>query len=325
MAINPEKEEYELQHYNFSSEELVAQNVQMVQSLLNKSLSVFTDQLILKQQIPEASAERLRASCTKTAIAMYNDCQPAMNKLNELYRQTFSIPENVLLPTDLLQARGYTEELVSTLTQEVQSAKDAVMQGAVFLESLEAEMEVHRALVPSYDAEEEVVEMLKHFQEEEIDPDDVSDLVKRLEIAGVIADSSGPGATRLRNFINTSTPMKQAALAGNARSMTGVTPLYSANGPSCRISSRNTSRIPFGYVPSGAVCSRDFSTSAGIPIAQFAMPAIPPAKIVPSNPIEASCFFSPAFGARARWMYSYVRKYMPEAGTSRNNVANAPL
>lgn len=46
--------------------------------------------------------------------------------------------------------------------------------------------------------------------------------------------------------------MKQAALAGNALSITGVTPLYKANGPSVLISSRKTSRIPFLYVPCGA-------------------------------------------------------------------------
>lgn len=49
-----------------------------------------------------------------------------------------------------------------------------------------------------------------------------------------------------------SKPMKQAAFAGNARSITGVTPLYKANGPSLRINSVNTSRMP-AYVPAGAI------------------------------------------------------------------------
>lgn len=60
----------------------------------------------------------------------------------------------------------------------------------------------------------------------------------------------------------TSKPMKQAALAGNARSTTGVMPLYKADGPSLRINSRNTSRMPL-YLPAGAVCKRLFRTSAG--------------------------------------------------------------
>uniref|UniRef100_A0A182K6M1 Protein MIS12 homolog n=1 Tax=Anopheles christyi TaxID=43041 RepID=A0A182K6M1_9DIPT len=192
MAINPAKEEYELQHFNFSSEEIVAQNIQMVQSLLDKSLAVFTEQLIEKQQIPEEPAARLRASCNKTALAMYNDCLPAMDRLNALYRKTFSIPDNVLLPTDMLQTRGYTDELVATLEQEVQSAKDAVMQGAVFLASLDAEMELHRSLEACYEAEEDIVELLKDLQEQEIDPQDMVDMVRRLEIAGIVEDSGPP-------------------------------------------------------------------------------------------------------------------------------------
>lgn len=59
------------------------------------------------------------------------------------------------------------------------------------------------------------------------------------------------GATVFKNFIAISNPMKQAALAGKALSITGVTPLYRANGPSLRINSLNTSRMPL-YVPGGA-------------------------------------------------------------------------
>ncbi|EDO63792.1 AGAP006105-PA [Anopheles gambiae str. PEST] len=186
MAKAPAKEEYELQHFNFSLEELVAQNAEMVQSLQSKLLSRFTEKLIEKRQIPPEPAERLRASCNKTALAMYSDCQPALDHLNALFRQTFAIPDNVLLPTDVLQSRGYTEELVGSLEQEVRSAKDAVMQGAVFIASLDAEMELHRALEPCYQAEEDVVELLKELQEEEIDPQDVFDMVKRMEIAGIV-------------------------------------------------------------------------------------------------------------------------------------------
>lgn len=54
------------------------------------------------------------------------------------------------------------------------------------------------------------------------------------------------GTVKFKKFMAISNPMKQAALAGNARSITGVTPLYSADGPSLRINSRNTSRMPFG-------------------------------------------------------------------------------
>lgn len=45
------------------------------------------------------------------------------------------------------------------------------------------------------------------------------------------------------------TEQKLTALAGNARSITGVTPRYSAMIPSSLNSCLATSRIPLGYVP----------------------------------------------------------------------------
>lgn len=56
----------------------------------------------------------------------------------------------------------------------------------------------------------------------------------------------------------TSYPKKQAALAGKARIITGAAPLNSARGPSVRMISTNTLRIPLGYVPSGAEDKRYF-------------------------------------------------------------------
>lgn len=54
----------------------------------------------------------------------------------------------------------------------------------------------------------------------------------------------------MANSLNAnSKPKKHAAFAGNARSITGVKPLKSARGPSSRIISRNTPRIPENYVP----------------------------------------------------------------------------
>ncbi|XP_058126375.1 uncharacterized protein LOC131282968 [Anopheles ziemanni] len=201
MDMDPEKEEYELQHFNFSSEEIVAQNTQMVQTLLRSSFSEFTEQFIQKQKIPPAAADQLRANCTKTSIDMYNDCLPAINALSALYRETFTIPDNVLLPTDLLQTRGQTEQLVNELAKEVRNAKEAVMQGAVFLASLDAEVELHQALEQCHEAEDAVVELLKDFQEEDVDSDEVSDLVKRLEIAGIIKNDWERESVEFDNFL----------------------------------------------------------------------------------------------------------------------------
>uniref|UniRef100_A0AAG5D2Z0 Protein MIS12 homolog n=1 Tax=Anopheles atroparvus TaxID=41427 RepID=A0AAG5D2Z0_ANOAO len=199
--MDPEKEEYELQHFNFTSGEIVTQNIEMVQTLLRSSFAEFTEQFVKKQQIPQASADQLRANCAKTSIEMYNDCLPAINALNALYRETFTIPENVLLPTNLLQTRGQTEDLVNELTKEVSNAKEAVLQGAVFLASLDAEAEFHQALEQCQEAEEAVVELLKDFQEEEVDSDEVSDLVKRLEIAGIIQDNFERDGAELDTFL----------------------------------------------------------------------------------------------------------------------------
>lgn len=111
------------------------------------------------------------------------------------------------------------------------------------------------------------------------------------------------------------------ALAGNARSKTGVIPLYKPATPSSRITCRNTSRTPLGYVPSGAVCRRDFSTSGGSPTSQLHIPAMPPAKTARKGLMSVG---SAPTGARAFFSHSYVIKYMPLAGTSRSRVAPVP-
>lgn len=121
------------------------------------------------------------------------------------------------------------------------------------------------------------------------------------------------GEILFKKFIQTSKPKKQAAFAGNALNITGTIPLYKASGPSRLINSRKTSRIPFLYVPSGAVWKRLLSTSAGIPIAQLLIPAQPPANIAPNITLPPSMpHFSPAHFLT----HSYVKKYAPEAGTS---------
>ena len=88
------------------------------------------------------------------------------------------------------------------------------------------------------------------------------------------------------SFMEVSYPKNKAALDGAARNNVGTNPLYRAFGPSSRIRQRNTSRTPRGYVPSGAVWYRVFSTSKGKTTVQKAMPANPPAtatEIVPAS------------------------------------------
>lgn len=103
---------------------------------------------------------------------------------------------------------------------------------------------------------------------------------------------------------------------GKALAITGANPLYSANGPSFLINCLNTSPIPL-YFPSGAVCSRLLRTSCGMPTAQLDTPAIPPANTVPRNSRECDIFSPSGTDSEIFFlMNSYVRKYIPEAGTS---------
>lgn len=65
------------------------------------------------------------------------------------------------------------------------------------------------------------------------------------------------GKIKFKPFNPNSTPKKHAAFAGNALSMTGVTPAYNAFSPSSLYSFANTSLIPLGYIPSGAVNNKN--------------------------------------------------------------------
>lgn len=85
------------------------------------------------------------------------------------------------------------------------------------------------------------------------------------------------GATKLRKRMANSNPRKQAAFAGKALSITGKRPLKRPLKPSCLIRTLKTSLTPLGYIPSGAVCRRDFNVSGAIPTIQFNTPAMPPA------------------------------------------------
>lgn len=57
---------------------------------------------------------------------------------------------------------------------------------------------------------------------------------------------------KFKPFNPNSTPKKHAAFAGNALSITGVTPAYNAFSPSSLYNLANTSLTPLGYIPSGA-------------------------------------------------------------------------
>ncbi|XP_049541089.1 uncharacterized protein LOC125954657 [Anopheles darlingi] len=202
MEPNRAKEEYELQHFNFTAEEIVAQNAQLIQSVLHKTLNAFTEQLIEKGQLPAAQGDELRSQISSTCRAMYEDCRPAIDELNSLYRKMFCIPDDLLLPTDLMHAQQHTDEFVKELQQEVSETKEAVSRGAIFLASLEAEAELHRALEPCYQAERKVHEMLEEYQDLEIVSNELTEVIERMESHNLLGESSENAGNRsLDNFL----------------------------------------------------------------------------------------------------------------------------
>ncbi|XP_058057248.1 uncharacterized protein LOC131208486 [Anopheles bellator] len=190
MEKDRTKEEYELQHFNFTAEEIVAQNEQLIRSALHKTMCAFTEQLVEKRSISNEAADELRSKIVETCNEIHKDCQPAIDALSALYRETFSIPEWLLLPTDLLHKNEPTDQEFEELQRKVSEAKKAVDRGAVFLASLEAELEVHRALEPSLQAERQVIDAVEESQRQVIDMDELLDLVKRVEAAGLLEDES---------------------------------------------------------------------------------------------------------------------------------------
>jgi hypothetical protein len=100
------------------------------------------------------------------------------------------------------------------------------------------------------------------------------------------------------------------------RSMAGPKPFQSAPTPSAAMVLRAQSAKPL-YVPVGADCRRDLSTSGGIAIAHIATPAMPPAKM--TAPRLRSAGDAPA-GVTARLVTSYAAKYLRGAISCRRGT-----
>ncbi|XP_055530660.1 protein MIS12 homolog [Wyeomyia smithii] len=168
--MNPEKQEYELQHFNFSSDEIIEQNRFMVKTVIQQSLIEFTDEFVEANNIPIDQAMELRAKCYTTAAKMFEDCTQKLEELAALYQSTFTIPDNVLLPSDLMQKKNYTAEYVQELQQEVSSLDKQFRQDCVFLAHLEEEIKLHQHLAPFLDSETKLNELVDQYRREEIVP-----------------------------------------------------------------------------------------------------------------------------------------------------------
>ncbi|XP_058463033.1 uncharacterized protein LOC131437595 [Malaya genurostris] len=178
--MDPEKEEYQLQHFTFCSEDIIAENRLMVKSLIQQSLVDFTDEFIKKHKVPDQIAMELRAKCYGTSGKMFSECEGKLKELSELYRTTFTIPDNVLLPSDLMQKKNYTAEQVQELQVKVDELDEQFRRDGVFLALLEEEIKVHERLTPCLESEAVLMDLVDQYRREEIVPAEDVDLVQDL-------------------------------------------------------------------------------------------------------------------------------------------------
>ncbi|XP_055624521.1 uncharacterized protein LOC129767541 [Toxorhynchites rutilus septentrionalis] len=178
--MNPEKEEYELQHFNFCSEDLVNENRLLVKSLIQQSLLDFTDEFVKKHKVSDEAAMELRSKCYTTANTMFAECNSKLEELSQLYRDTFTIPDNILLPSDFLQKKNCTAEQVQTLQSRVDALDKQFQQDGVFLALLQDEIKLHERLALCIESETKLMDLVDQYRHEEIVPAEDLDLVEEL-------------------------------------------------------------------------------------------------------------------------------------------------
>nr|XP_029735472.1 uncharacterized protein LOC109430639 [Aedes albopictus] len=168
--MDPEKVEYELQHFNFCSEDIIAENQLLVKSLIQQTLVSFTDEFIAKHKVPSETAMEMRSRCYPAANEMFAECGPKLEELSQLYRDTFTIPDNVLLPSDLMQRKGYTAEQVEQLQTMANGLEKQIRQDGVFLSMLEEEIKLHERLDACIEEGEQLMELAERYRQMEIVP-----------------------------------------------------------------------------------------------------------------------------------------------------------
>ncbi|XP_065095400.1 uncharacterized protein LOC135717329 [Ochlerotatus camptorhynchus] len=168
--MDPEKAEYELQHFNFCSEDIIFQNRLLVKFLIQNSFATFTDEFIKKHNIPDNEAMEMRANCYTISLKMFADCGPILDKLSQLYRSTFSIPDSILLPSDLMHRKDYTVEQFESLQAEVKELEQQIQKDGVFLSMLEEEIKLHERLAASIDDEKQLMNLVDRYRQLEIVP-----------------------------------------------------------------------------------------------------------------------------------------------------------
>ncbi|XP_055610063.1 protein MIS12 homolog [Uranotaenia lowii] len=178
--MDPEKVEYELQHFQMCTEDIIAEHSVLMKEFIKRSLIDFTEEFIAKHRIPADRAIELRAQCHPTASKMFDDCSEKLEDLSQLYRQTFTIPDNILLPQDLQQRKGYKVEEVKALETKVAELDKQFRQDGVFLARLEDELKMYELLGPCIEEEKRLLELVDKCREEDVVPPEDLSLVQEL-------------------------------------------------------------------------------------------------------------------------------------------------
>lgn len=184
------KVEYELQHFNFCSEDIIAESSfcvstdflvpyrmafafpdqLLVKSLIQQTLISFTDEFIAKHKMSAEEAMEMRSHCYPAASEMFAECGPKLEELSELYRRTFNIPDNILLPSDLMHRKGYTADQVESLQSVANGLERQIRQDGVFLSMLEEEIKLHERLDSCVESGEQLMELAERYRQMEIVP-----------------------------------------------------------------------------------------------------------------------------------------------------------
>lgn len=116
------------------------------------------------------AAMEMRSKCYPAANEMFAECGPKLEELSQLYRSTFTIPDSIVLPSDLMHRKGYTAEHVQSLQTMANDLEKQIRQDGVFLSMLEEEIKLHERLEACMESGKELMKLTEQYRQMEIVP-----------------------------------------------------------------------------------------------------------------------------------------------------------
>ncbi|XP_065085785.1 uncharacterized protein LOC135707814 [Ochlerotatus camptorhynchus] len=184
--MDTEKVEYELQHFNFCSDDIISENRQLVKFVIQSTFLSFSKEFIKKHKVPEKDAKAMLANCYTTSLQMFVECGPKLDEISQLYKSTFTIPDSILLPSDLMHRKDYSAEQVELLQTKVKELEQQIRQDGVFLSMLEEEIKLHDRLASCIEDEVNLMNLVDHHRQLEIVPAEDCAVVQ--DLADVMKD-----------------------------------------------------------------------------------------------------------------------------------------